>query len=132
VKVTRRVTYLYRAVDQHGQVNDVLVSETPRPCRSKNILHPRAEECSRSGEVTTARAPVYPRVIDELLPAARNVLQQYANNLAEADHGRLKGAVASDARAENDPLTTHRRRRARVRAEPAPRALRDHRRPASP
>ena len=44
-------------------------------------------------EVTTDRAPVYPRVIDELVPAARHVLEQYANNLVEADHGRLKARL---------------------------------------
>jgi hypothetical protein len=31
-------------------------------------------------EVTTDRAPVYPRLIDELTPGARHVLEQYANN----------------------------------------------------
>lgn len=30
------------------------------------------------------------RVIDELAPAARHVLEWYANNTVEADHGRLK------------------------------------------
>src|SRR4051812_28531281 len=41
-------------------------------------------------EVTTDRAPVYPRVIEEFVPAARHVLEQYANNPVEADHCRLK------------------------------------------
>jgi hypothetical protein len=36
-------------------------------------------------KVSTDRAPVYPRVIDELAPAARHVLEQYANNRVEAD-----------------------------------------------
>jgi IS6 family transposase len=40
-------------------------------------------------EVTTDRAPVYPRVIEELIPAARHVLEQYTNNRVESDHGRL-------------------------------------------
>jgi transposase, IS6 family len=44
-------------------------------------------------EVTTDRAPVYPRVIDELAPAARHVLEQYSNNRVEADHGRLKARL---------------------------------------
>ena len=44
-------------------------------------------------EVTTDRAPVYPRVIDEFAPGARHVLDQYANNLVEADHGRLKARL---------------------------------------
>ena len=44
-------------------------------------------------EVTTDRAPVYPRVIDELAPGARHVLEQYANNVIEADHRRLKARL---------------------------------------
>jgi transposase, IS6 family len=41
----------------------------------------------------TDRAPVYPRVLDELVPAARHVTEQYANNAVEADHGRLKARL---------------------------------------
>ena len=44
-------------------------------------------------DVTTDRAPVYPRVIDALIPAARHVLEQYANNRVEADHARLKARL---------------------------------------
>ena len=44
-------------------------------------------------EVTTDRAPVYPRVLDELTPGARHILEQYANNAVEADHGRLKARL---------------------------------------
>lgn len=40
--------------------------------------------------MTTDRAPVYLRVIDELAAAARHVFAQYANNCLEDDHGRLK------------------------------------------
>jgi IS6 family transposase len=43
--------------------------------------------------VTTDRAPAYRRVLEELLPAALHVLDQYANNLIEADHGRLKSRL---------------------------------------
>jgi IS6 family transposase len=43
--------------------------------------------------VTTDRAPAYPRVVDELLPAACHVVEQYANNPVEADHGRLKSRL---------------------------------------
>jgi transposase, IS6 family len=44
-------------------------------------------------QVVTDRAPVYPRVIDDLLSGARHVLEQYANNAVEADHGRLKARL---------------------------------------
>ena len=46
-------------------------------------------------EVTTDRAPAYPRVLDELVPAACHVTEQYANNAIEADHGRLKSRLRS-------------------------------------
>jgi DDE domain len=44
-------------------------------------------------EVTTDRAPVYPRVLDELMPSALHVAEQYANNPVEADHGLLKARL---------------------------------------
>ena len=44
-------------------------------------------------EVTTDRAPVFPRVIEELAAGARHVTEQYANNVIEADHGRLKARL---------------------------------------
>jgi transposase-like protein len=40
--------------------------------------------------VITDKAPVYPRVLDELLPAAWHHVEQYENNQIEADHSRLK------------------------------------------
>jgi transposase-like protein len=46
----------------------------------------------RPTEVTTDRAPAYPRVLDELIPEACYVVEQYANNPIEADHGQLKAA----------------------------------------
>jgi transposase, IS6 family len=44
-------------------------------------------------EVTTDQAPVYPAVLDELLPAAWHRTDRYANNHIEADHGRLKARL---------------------------------------
>ena len=44
-------------------------------------------------EVTTDRAPVYPRVLDELVASALHIVEQYANNPVEADHGRLKARL---------------------------------------
>ena len=41
-------------------------------------------------EVVTDAAPVYPRVLDDLVPAAWHHVEQYANNRIEADHSRLK------------------------------------------
>jgi IS6 family transposase len=51
--------------------------------------------CARTipAEVTTDRAPAYPRVLDELLPSALHTVEQYANNPIEADYGRLKARL---------------------------------------
>ncbi len=93
VKVAGRWTYLYRAIDQHGQVIDVLVS-TRRDAETARAFFTRALRCGPAPvEVTTDRAPVYPRVLDELVPAAWHVTEQYANNIIEADHGRLKSRL---------------------------------------
>lgn len=48
------------------------------------------EQGSRPSEVSTDRAPAYPRVLDELLPSACHVMEQYGNNPIESDHGRRK------------------------------------------
>jgi IS6 family transposase len=44
-------------------------------------------------EVTTDRYRVYPRVLDELLPAAFHGMEVHANNTLETDHGRLKARL---------------------------------------
>ncbi len=44
-------------------------------------------------EVTTDRYRVYPRVLDELLPAAFHDMEAHANNPLETDHGRLKARL---------------------------------------
>jgi transposase-like protein len=93
VKVAGRWTYLYRAVDQHGQVIDVLMSArrdgaAARACFARALTFGPAPV-----EVTTDRAAVYPRVIDEHAPRARHVQEPYANNVAEADPGRLKARL---------------------------------------
>ncbi len=41
-------------------------------------------------EVVTDAAPVYPAVLDDLLPSAWHHVEQYANNPVEADHAQLK------------------------------------------
>jgi len=42
------------------------------------------------GEVVTDAAPVYPGVLEELIPSAWHHVEQYANNPIEADHSQLK------------------------------------------
>jgi transposase, IS6 family len=93
VKIAGRWVYLYRAIDQFGQVIDVLVAEKRDMAATRRFFTRTLAHGPSPTEVTTDRAPAYPRVLDELLPAARHVTEQYANNPIEADHGRLKSRL---------------------------------------
>ncbi len=90
VKVAGRWRYLYRAVDQYGQVIDVLLSEQRDSAAARRFFTQALVQGPAPVEITTDKAGPYLRVIDELVPAAAHVTEQYANNPVEADHGRLK------------------------------------------
>jgi transposase-like protein len=93
VKVAGQWVYLYRAIDQFGQVIDVLVSQKRDLAATRRFFTRALQHGPRPTEVSTDRAPAYPRVIEELIPAAGHVPEQYANNSVEADHGRLKARL---------------------------------------
>jgi len=91
VKVCGHWRYVYRAVDQFGQVVDVYVS-TRRDGAAARRFFARALATTRITpvEVVTDRTAVYLGVVEELLPRARHDTAQYANNRVEADHSQLK------------------------------------------
>jgi len=95
VKVAGQWRYVYRAIDQFGQVIDVFVSSR-RDLRAARRFFEQAIGATKRTpvEVVTDRAPMYPGVLDELLPAAWHRTDQYANNRVEADHGRLKSRLS--------------------------------------
>jgi transposase-like protein len=93
VKVSGRWRYLYRAVDQFGQVIDVLLSPKRDQTAAQRFFLRALAGATVPAEVSTDRAAAYPRVLDELLPAAQHVTVRYANNRIEADHGRLKARL---------------------------------------
>jgi transposase-like protein len=81
VKVAGQWRYIYRAIDQFGQVIDVYVSPR-RDARAARRFFERAIGTTKvkPGEVVTDRAPTYPAVLEELLPAAWHRTDRYANN----------------------------------------------------
>jgi len=93
VKVSGRWTYLYRAIDQHGQVIDVLLSDRRDLAAARRFLILALRAGTVPAEVTTDQAPAYPRVLDELIPSALHTVERYANNPVETDHGRLKARL---------------------------------------
>jgi transposase-like protein len=94
VKVAGRWRYVYRAIDQFGQVIDVFVS-LQRDTKAANRFFERAIGATKitPTEVTTDQGPVYPAVPEKLLPAAWHRTDRYANNRVECDHCRLKARL---------------------------------------
>jgi IS6 family transposase len=126
-KVAGRWVYLYRAIDQFGQVIDVLVAEKRDLAATRRFFTRALEHGARPSEVSTDRAPAYPRVLDELLPFACHVMEQYTNNPIESDHGRLKSRLRPMRGLKTAPLGPGNQQRTRIRAEPPPRPLRTQR-----
>ena len=93
VKVAGRWRYLYRAVDQYGQVIDVLLTEHRDTAAAQRFFVRALRHGPVPVEVTTDKAAAYLRVLDELVPAAAHVTEQYGNNRVEADHARLKARL---------------------------------------
>src|SRR5512133_368777 len=94
VKVAGRWRYVYRAIDQFGQVIDVFVSPYRDAGAARRFFEPAMGATKVTPiEVTTDQAPVYPAVLEELLPAAWHRTDRYANNRVECDHGRLKARL---------------------------------------
>jgi hypothetical protein len=94
VKVAGTWRYLFRAIDQFGQVVDVFLSPGRDASAARRFFAQAIDRTRISPiEVTTDRYRVYPRVLDQLLPAAFHDTELHANNLLETDHGRLKARL---------------------------------------
>jgi transposase-like protein len=93
VKVAGRWRYLYRAVDQYGQVIDVLLSEQRDTAAARRFFTRALAHGPAPVEVMTDKAGPYARVLDELVPAAAHLTEQDGNNRIEADHGRWKARL---------------------------------------
>jgi transposase, IS6 family len=93
VKVAGKWRYVYRAVDQYGQVIDVYVSSRRDTRAARRFFMTALDAHGAPVEIVTDRAPALRAAIDELIPAAFHNTEQYANNRIECDHGRLKARL---------------------------------------
>jgi transposase, IS6 family len=93
VKVAGRWRYLYRAVDQYGQVVDVMVSERRDTAAARWFFTRALAHGPAPVEVNTDKAGPY-LVLADLVPTAAHVTEQYRNNPTEADHAGLKARLA--------------------------------------
>ncbi len=93
VKVSGTWRYVYRAVDQHGQVIDVFVSRRRNIPAARTFFRAALLAHDEPVEVVTDLAQALETVIEEQLPKAFHNTEQYANNRVECDHGRLKSRL---------------------------------------
>jgi DDE superfamily endonuclease len=129
VKVNGMWRYVYRAVDQYDQVIDVLLA-VRRDIAAARRFFSRAMWTLKviPSEVGTDAAPVYPAVLDELVPL---VIAPRRTVCVQPDRSRSQPAQApapADARTTNRPDCTGGDRRPRLPTELAPWPLRARRR----
>jgi transposase-like protein len=86
IKVSGVWRYVYRAVDEHGQVIDVYIS-------ARRFFTTALTAHGTPDEVVTDLARALETAIEELMPDAFHDTDQYANNRVECDHGRLKARL---------------------------------------
>jgi transposase, IS6 family len=93
VNVAGRWQYVYRAVDQYGQIIDVYLSAKRDIRAARRFFTTSLAAHGKPAEVVTDRAPALRAAIDDLIPGAFHNTEQYANNRIECDHGRLKARL---------------------------------------
>lgn len=96
VKVNGVWRYVYRPIDQYGQIIDVLVSAR-RNCDAARRFFQRALSTLKvaPSELVIDMAAIYAGVLDELVPSTWHHVERYTNNPIEADHIRLKRRLRS-------------------------------------
>jgi transposase-like protein len=83
--------YLYRAIDQEGQVVDVYLSARWNAAAAQAFFERAlATTGVRPARVTTDKAKCYPPALRVTLPDAEHRTSKYLNNGVERDHGHLK------------------------------------------
>ncbi len=96
VRLNGTWTYLYRAIDQDGQVVDAYVS-TRRNAGAAQVFFERAmaETGGMPTRVTTDKGKCYPPALRTVLPGVEHRTSTYLNNGRERDHQHLKQRICS-------------------------------------
>ncbi len=90
-RLNGRWTYMYRAIDQAGQVVDAYCAKRRNAKAAQTFFARAIEEPGVIPErVTTDKAKCYPPALRNVLPTVEHRRSQYLNNGLERDHQPLK------------------------------------------
>lgn len=84
-------TYIYRAIDQHGQIVDADFSQRRNAKAAESFFRRALDETGITPtRVTTDKAAWYPPALRVVLPRVEHRTSKYLNNGLERDHQHLK------------------------------------------
>lgn len=87
-------TYIYRAIDEYGQVVDAYFSRRRNAKAAQPFFEGAIQETGATPErVVTDRAKCYPPALRKVLPGVEHRRSRYLNNGLERDHSHLKQRV---------------------------------------
>ncbi len=96
IRLAGRWVYAYRAIDEHGQVIDVYLSETRDTAAATAFFAQAiARTDVRPHRVTTDKAPTYPPALRGVVPEAEHITGKMEQQAIERDHQHLKGRTRS-------------------------------------
>jgi len=124
VKVAGRWRYVYRAVDHHGQVIDVLVSPRRHTAAARRFFRRALSDHREPAEVLTDQAPALRGAIDELAPAGVSQHRPVRQQPGRSRPRPIEGATPPDARAQTPPHCHSDHPRTGLHPEPATASLR--------
>ncbi len=96
VRLNGMWTYVYRAIDQDGQVVDAYFSER-RNAKAAEAFFKRAINTTgiTPERVVTDKAKCYPPALGKVLPTVEHRTSKYLNNGLERDHQHFKQRICS-------------------------------------
>ena len=96
IRLHGRWTYVYRAIDQDGQVIDAYFSERRNTAAAEAFFERAIDEMSSTPtRVTIDKAKCYPPALRKVLPNVEHRTSNYLNNGIERDHGHVKQRLYS-------------------------------------
>jgi len=86
LKINGQLLYLWRAVDQHGTVLDILVTERRNKDAAKRFFEKLLGKYKAPTRITTDRLRSYRAALREVLPNVKHLRGKWLNNRAENSH----------------------------------------------